>query len=203
MPAGCCAVSSAQDCVGILGKWNLCHVFLCPDDAGDLSEGLGKGSWFPSVSLNSSSYILMHTHGCFMWLEAEGNTCHCSWAQSSQSSKEIQGWRSVLGLGKKVLDPSGGFFPVVHALVLMSQLCLQHGNTWRQIFPLTSWLPFIPESCAGVTSGTWHPWALCLVSCPTFSPLFDLGLMNFFVYGTFLKWGFSYAQIVCSLFYTQ
>lgn len=44
MPAGCCAVSSAQHCVGILGKWNLCHVFLCPDNAGDLSDGSFLGS---------------------------------------------------------------------------------------------------------------------------------------------------------------
>lgn len=55
------------------------------------AERLGKDSWFPGVSLNSSSCILMHTHRCCMWFEAEGNTCHSSWTQLSQSFKEIQG----------------------------------------------------------------------------------------------------------------
>lgn len=86
-------------------------------------ERLGKGFWLPSVSLNSSSYILMHTHRCFMWLEAEGNTCHSSWTQSSQIFRRFKGegqcW--VAWIGQKVLDPSERFSPVVHALVLMSQ----------------------------------------------------------------------------------
>lgn len=161
-------------------------------------ERLGKGFWLPSVSLNSSSYILMHTHRCFMWLEAEGNTCHSSWTQSSQIFRRFKGegqcW--VAWIGQKVLDPSERFSPVVHALVLMSQPV---SAVWKYLEAdcPSAWLSLCLlylKVCAGATSGTWHPWHLCLVSCPTFSPLFDLGLMNFFVHGTFPKRGFSYCS---------
>lgn len=156
-------------------------------------ERLGKGSWLPSVSLNSSSYILMHTHRCFMWLEAEGNTCHSSWTQSSQIFKEIQGWRSMLscldwaksfGSIREIFSSGPCFGPHVTACVCSVEI----PGGWFSLCLLYL------KVCAGVTSGTWHPWHLCLVSCPTFSPLFDLGLMNFFVRGTFPKRGFSYCS---------
>lgn len=172
MPAGCWTVSSVQDCVGILGKWNLCHVFLCPDVAEDLSQRLGKSSWFLSVTINSSSYILMHTHRYFMWLAAEGNTCHSSWTQSSQSSEGIQGWRSMLGLGKKVLDPSERFSLVIHALVLTSQPVSAAWKYLEADFPSAIWAAFYTWKCVQVSHQELGTHGTCAWSAAQPSALF-------------------------------
>lgn len=168
--AGLSAVSRIV--LAFWGKWNLCHVFLCPDVAEDLSQRLGKSSWFLSVTINSSSYILMHTHRYFMWLAAEGNTCHSSWTQSSQSSEGIQGWRSMLGLGKKVLDPSERFSLVIHALVLTSQPVSAAWKYLEADFPSAIWAAFYTWKCVQVSHQELGTHGTCAWSAAQPSALF-------------------------------
>lgn len=79
----------------------------------------------------------------------------------------------LFGLGKKFLDPSERFSPMVHALALMSQPASAAWKYLEADFPLTSlYLPFIPETVCRCPIRNLAPVGPVLGLLPSLQPSF-------------------------------
>lgn len=76
-------------------------------------------------------------------------------------------WAKVLESNREIFCSGPCFGPHVTACVCSMEI----PGGWFSLCHLGCLLYL--TVCAGVTSGTWHPRHLCLVSCPTLSPLWS------------------------------